>query len=526
VSLVALGAVLVVVAMLGVNRLIRSGLAAPRVVETGVPAGLPWIEVGVPGPRGKRLFGWFIPAATAQGGAAPALAILHGWGGNAEVMLPLARPLHEAGYALLFFDARSHGRSDGDSFASLPRFAEDLEHAVRWLKARPEVDPQRVGVVGHSVGAGAALLVASRSPGLAAVVSLAAFAHPAEMMRRWLAWKGIPYRPLGAYILFYVQWVIGHRFDDIAPCNTIRQARCPVLLAHGTDDATVPTGDAERIYANRRDERVSLFLMPGSHDEYGELTQAMAAMTGFLNAATDAVSLLKNAPANGACSAALQDVIDIKKENSRMSQESTWSNRYRDAGEAYLFGTEPNRFLAHRVELLQSGRTALSVADGEGRNSVWLAEQGLDVTAIEISAVAIEKARRLALGRKVEVSFQLADMLAPGWPPAELHNAFDWVVGIFIQFVGPEWRDRQFDTMKQLTRPGGRILLQGYTVKQLEYRTGGPSAAENLYTDDILRDAFADWEIEELVEYEEDITEGTGHKGRSALIGLMARKPA
>jgi len=122
VSLVALGAVLVVVAMLGVNRLIRSGLAAPRVVETGVPAGLPWIEVGVPGPRGKRLFGWFIPAATAQGGPAPALAILHGWGGNAEVMLPLARPLHEAGYALLFFDARSHGRSDGDSFASLPRF--------------------------------------------------------------------------------------------------------------------------------------------------------------------------------------------------------------------------------------------------------------------------------------------------------------------------------------------------------------------------------------------------------------------
>ena len=69
-------------------------------------------------------------------------------------------------------------------------------------------------------------------------------------------------------------------------------------------------------------------------------------------------------------------------------------NRYRDAGEAYLFGTEPNRFLAHRVELLQSGRTALSVADGEGRNSVWLAEQGLEVTAIEISAVAIEKARR------------------------------------------------------------------------------------------------------------------------------------
>lgn len=208
-----------------------------------------------------------------------------------------------------------------------------------------------------------------------------------------------------------------------------------------------------------------------------------------------------------------------------MTQESIWSTRYRDAGEDYLFGTEPNRFLAHRSTLLQDGRTALSVADGEGRNSVWLAEQGLEVTAIEISAVAIEKARRLAAGRHVQVDFRQVDMLAPGWPPAEMKAQFDWVVGIFIQFVGPEWRERQFEVMQQLTRPGGRILLQGYTPKQLEYRTGGPSAAENLYTEDILREAFADWIIEELVEYEEDISEGSGHRGRSALIGLVARKP-
>lgn len=208
-----------------------------------------------------------------------------------------------------------------------------------------------------------------------------------------------------------------------------------------------------------------------------------------------------------------------------MNQEALWSTRYRDAGDDYLFGTEPNRFLAHRHELLSNGSTALSVADGEGRNSVWLAEQGLEVTAIELSAVAVEKARRLAIGRKMDVRFLQADMFAPGWPPAELHNAFDWVVGIFIQFVGPEWRERQFDVMKQLTRPGGRILLQGYTQKQLEYGTGGPSAVENLYTPELLEEAFADWEIEELVEYEEDIAEGKAHKGKSALIGMVARKP-
>ncbi|MDP2134689.1 MAG: methyltransferase domain-containing protein [Sulfuritalea sp.] len=208
-----------------------------------------------------------------------------------------------------------------------------------------------------------------------------------------------------------------------------------------------------------------------------------------------------------------------------MNQEVRWNTRYRDAGDEYLFGTEPNRFLAHRAELLRNGRNALAVADGEGRNSVWLAEQGLEVTAIEISTVAVEKARRLAAGRRLDIRYLVADMLAPDWPPAEMHEAFDWVIGVFIQFVGAADRVRQFAAMKQLTRPGGRILLQGYTPQQLEYRTGGPGVLENLYTPDIMREAFAGWEIEELVEYEDDITEGSGHKGRSALIGMVARKP-
>jgi len=208
-----------------------------------------------------------------------------------------------------------------------------------------------------------------------------------------------------------------------------------------------------------------------------------------------------------------------------MNQQDAWNDRYRDASEDYLFGTAPNRFLAHRAKLLQNGQTAISIADGEGRTSVWLAEQGLQVSAIEISNVAIEKARRLAAGRQVQVDFVLTDMLAPDWPPAEYCNGFDWVIGIFIQFVGPEARERQFAVMKQLARPGGRILLQGYTPKQLDYKTGGPSDIGNLYTSDFLRAAFADWEIEELVEYDEDLTEGERHKGRSALIGLIARKP-
>jgi pimeloyl-ACP methyl ester carboxylesterase len=202
------------------------------------------------------------------------------------MMLPLAKPLHGAGYALLFFDARSHGRSDGDSFASLPRFAEDLAHAVDWLCAQAEVDAHRVGVIGHSVGAAAALLLASRRQDLVAAVTLAAFADPAAIMRRWLKAQRIPYWPLGAYILYYVQHVIGQRFADIAPCHTIRAASCPVLLVHGTNDETVPVSEAQEIFARRRDERVRLLLIPGSHDQYAEMERHFETVIDFLDGAT------------------------------------------------------------------------------------------------------------------------------------------------------------------------------------------------------------------------------------------------
>jgi SAM-dependent methyltransferase len=208
-----------------------------------------------------------------------------------------------------------------------------------------------------------------------------------------------------------------------------------------------------------------------------------------------------------------------------MNQELFWNTRYQDAGEQYLFGTEPNHFLARHAALFQKGSTALLVADGEGRNSVWLATLGLQVSAIDISIAASEKARRLALERGVDVDLIVGDMSAADWPPAHLHAAFDWVIGIFIQFVGAEGRVRQFDAMKQLTKPGGRILLQGYTPAQLGFGTGGPAVVENLYTQALLQQAFADWEIEELLEYEEDVAEGSAHSGRSALIGLIVRKP-
>lgn len=207
-----------------------------------------------------------------------------------------------------------------------------------------------------------------------------------------------------------------------------------------------------------------------------------------------------------------------------MNSEVFWSNRYRDIGDQYLFGTEPSHFLANRADLFKKGESAILLADGEGRNSVWLAEKGLDVTALEISAVALEKARKLASERHVDVDFIQSDILFHDWHEADFIGKFDWVIGVFIQFVGREGMAQQFQVMKDLARPGGRILLHGYTPEQLEYKTGGPSDINNLYTGELLIEAFSGWRIEELIEYDADICEGVGHSGRSALIGIIAQK--
>ncbi|MFG1295464.1 SAM-dependent methyltransferase [Xanthobacter variabilis] len=196
-----------------------------------------------------------------------------------------------------------------------------------------------------------------------------------------------------------------------------------------------------------------------------------------------------------------------------------WDQRY--AREDYLFGVAPNAFLAREAPRLKAGWHALAIADGEGRNGVWLAEQGLSVHSVDSSAVAQDKARRLAAERGVELQLELVDLSSWAWPLA----AYDLVVGIFIQFLPPEQRDQMFEHVRKALKPGGMVLLEGYRPKQVEYRTGGPSTPENLYTEELLRAAFAGFEIVELSSYDAEIAEGSAHCGMSALIDLVAVKP-
>lgn len=201
-----------------------------------------------------------------------------------------------------------------------------------------------------------------------------------------------------------------------------------------------------------------------------------------------------------------------------MSEYDRWEGRF--AAPEYIFGTEPNAFLAAQKKLLPQRGRALAVSDGEGRNGVWLAEQGLDVLSIDFSPAAQAKARALAQTRGVTIATELVDLAQFAWPDA----AFDVVIDIFTQFFGPDGRTAKFAGIRKALKPGGLLLLQGYRPEQIAYGTGGPKEVENMYTRALLEREFAGFERIRIDEYDVEIHEGSAHGGMSAVIDLVGWK--
>jgi SAM-dependent methyltransferase len=200
-----------------------------------------------------------------------------------------------------------------------------------------------------------------------------------------------------------------------------------------------------------------------------------------------------------------------------------WNGRY--AAQGFVFGTEPSDALAARAGLFAPGDRVLCVADGEGRNSTWLAARGCRVTAFDLADVGLRKAAALATQRGVEVDFRRASVEEWDWGAEASGAPFDAVVGTFVQFAPPAVRSAMFEGFARALRPGGLLLLVGYGPRQLEYRTGGPGVAENLYDEAMLREAFAGWQIASLHREQRELHEGDGHRGMSDVIELVARRP-
>ena len=199
--------------------------------------------------------------------------------------------------------------------------------------------------------------------------------------------------------------------------------------------------------------------------------------------------------------------------------EQFWNERFNT--DEFIFGKEPNKYLRIKsAGYLTKPSKVLCIADGEGRNSVWLAKQGHQVEAFDVSSVAIKKAQNFSAENQVSVTFEHADCDSFSWPTEK----YDAIAAIFIQFADPALRERIFTNFVKSLKTDGILILQGYTPKQLEYKTGGPSDITHLYTEELMRDLLAEMEILEMMSYEEELHEGARHSGMSALLGLVAKK--
>lgn len=196
-----------------------------------------------------------------------------------------------------------------------------------------------------------------------------------------------------------------------------------------------------------------------------------------------------------------------------------WNERFNTV--EFIFGKEPNEYLVTQASnYLKPNSSVLCIADGEGRNGTWLAKQGMSVTGFDVSEVALAKARQLAADNEVNIQYTLCDIDDFNWQV----NSYDAVIGIFIQFADPEMRARIFKQVHQTLKSGGLFILQGYTPKQLEYKTGGPSLMEHLYTEEMIRKLSQGFNILDLQCYEKELSEGAKHTGMSALLGMVSQK--
>lgn len=195
-----------------------------------------------------------------------------------------------------------------------------------------------------------------------------------------------------------------------------------------------------------------------------------------------------------------------------------WDKRYDDDG--YVFGHEPNLWLAENADQLTANMTALVPGDGEGRNGVWLAERGLTVTTVDASPIGVEKAQKLARARGVQINTQVADLRDWNAPV----SAFDLAVLAFLH-VNVEDRTTLHRLIATTLKPGGLLLLEGFAPDHVGYGKGGPKMREMMFTDAILREDFDGLlDIEHLAEGNIEIPSSERHGGPAVVMRLRGRR--
>lgn len=254
---------------------------APRLMNERTPKdyGLVFDEIEFVGNQKTLIHAWWLPAGK---DSEKTIVILHGWGANKSLLMPLAKAFHKTNYNVFMLDAHNHGQSEARGVASMPKFSEDLDSAIQWVRLNRSNQSKVVCAVGHSVGAAAVLLSAARTKTANAYISIASFSHPQLMIQRHLGILGkIPL--LVGFLSNYVQKVIGHRFEEIAPINTIQQVSNPVLCLHGNRDKTIPITDMNAMCLSADPLKVQCFEIPeADHDSIELIEKNFSIIQRFL----------------------------------------------------------------------------------------------------------------------------------------------------------------------------------------------------------------------------------------------------
>ncbi|MBC8438883.1 MAG: alpha/beta fold hydrolase [Deltaproteobacteria bacterium] len=212
--------------------------------------------------KGVLLRGWFIPASSAAE-KNPAIIVQHGWSKNAAAMLPVAKALHTLNTSLLLFDFRGHGRSDKNGPVTLQTMAQDISAAIDYLETRSDVNPNNIGVMGHSIGGAGTILAGSRDSRIKAIASSAAFADPVAVTLNYMKKFYIPEWPFLWLMFQFIGHWVGHRIDFLFPKNNIGKIQAPITLLHGGEDNFIPSENLDILYSNSKKDRTEVHLIPG-----------------------------------------------------------------------------------------------------------------------------------------------------------------------------------------------------------------------------------------------------------------------
>lgn len=239
---------------------------------------IPFEEVTIPGTKDALLYGWWIPAVP----TAPTLILVHGWGRNLSRMMPYIRELHPMGYNLLAFDARNHGRSSPIKHPTVHTFSEDVLAAVDFIAKSGWVSSSGIGIVGLSIGGGAAINAASRDGRIQSVITVGALSHPVKVMSLEFQKRNVP--DAVPWLLFhYIRLRFGIDFDKIAPVNNIPNVKTNVFLIHGDADETIPLTQGQALAEAGNSAKTHMWIVPGKgHSDCNTHPQFWEKVSAFL----------------------------------------------------------------------------------------------------------------------------------------------------------------------------------------------------------------------------------------------------